>query len=86
MCGASVTHLRGKRNPVAFARRVILDYCFKDPILAEKVYTQRTEKVLLKKLREEYENVDNFSGIPMQVFRELGEVTIDSRGRGSFQQ
>ena len=80
MCGASVTHQRGKRTPVAFARRVILDYCFKDPILAEKVYTERTEQILREKLTAEYESV------PMHVFREFGEVTIDSRGRGTFQQ
>ena len=71
---------RGKRNPVAFARRVILDFCFKDQILAEKVYTARTEQILHEKLVSEYDSV------PVHVFRELGEVTIDSRGRGSFQK
>jgi len=75
-----MTHLRGKRNPVAFARRVILDFCFKDQILSEKVYTSRTEQILREKLTVEYEGVDE------HLYRELGEVMMESRGRGSFQQ
>lgn len=63
------------------ARRYILNHAYRDRIQAETV-AKTPSKELIDFLKEKFEGVD----ISALNIIEQGEVTSDSRGRGSMQQ
>jgi len=70
---------RGKRTPRAMAKQIVSAYSFNDRQQAESV-NMLSRHTILDKLKV------FFDGIQVSVVDyELGEITLDSRGRGSFQ-
>lgn len=82
-------HPRGKRSKNSEkkrqqrrdARHYILTHSFHDRELAETVCTPQTRSLTILALQHDYDAVDMHL-----VNVEKGEVLIDARGRGSFQE
>jgi hypothetical protein len=69
-----------RRQQRRYARSLVINYSYQDPILAETVNLLSKESIA-DRLRARFNYVEMAA-----VKFELGEVIMDSKGKGSFQQ